>query len=233
MIGDRSAAESHRAWPPAHWPIRHHGNFVSVVDPRGYAVAKRAIDILGALALLALTLPLWLVASVMVRMTSPGPILFRQTRLGRAGQPFTCYKFRSMTVSAESEKADLLHLNETDGPVFKVRNDPRVTRAGKWLRRLSIDELPQLINVLVGEMSLVGPRPPLPDEVAKYEPRQRGRLAVKPGLTCIWQVSGRSNIGFEEWVELDLEYIRKRGIWLDVTLIVLTIPAVLRARGAC
>jgi lipopolysaccharide/colanic/teichoic acid biosynthesis glycosyltransferase len=166
-------------------------------------------------------------------MTSPGPILFRQTRLGRAGQPFTCYKFRSMTVSAESEKADLLHLNEANGPVFKVRNDPRMTRAGKWLRRLSIDELPQLINVLVGEMSLVGPRPPLPDEVAKYEPRQRGRLAVKPELTCIWQVSGRSNIGFEEWIELDLEYIRKRGIWLDVTLIVLTIPAVLRARGAC
>jgi exopolysaccharide biosynthesis polyprenyl glycosylphosphotransferase len=233
LAAERAAIDTHWWWSLNHWRFQHHDKFVSIVDPRGYAVAKRLFDIVCASLLLALTAPLWIVTAVLVGATSPGPIFFRQTRLGRAGKPFVCFKFRSMTVTAERDKDRMLHLNETTGPVFKVRNDPRLTPVGKWLRRLSVDELPQLFNVLLGDMSLVGPRPPLPEEVEKYQPRQRGRLAVKPGLTCIWQVSGRSHIGFEQWVELDLEYIRRRGFWLDLQLLVRTVPAVLKGRGAC
>jgi lipopolysaccharide/colanic/teichoic acid biosynthesis glycosyltransferase len=206
--------------------------FVVTAESLAYAVAKRAFDVAFALALLALSLPLTLVVVVLIAATSPGPVIYRQTRVGRGGRPFTCLKFRSMVPDAEARKIHLLHHNEASGPVFKIRTDPRVTPVGRWLRKLSIDELPQLLNVLAGDMSIVGPRPPIPDEVAQYVSWQRGRLAVKPGLTCLWQVSGRSLLGFEEWVRLDLEYIRRRSFWFDLVLVVRTVPAVLRARGA-
>lgn len=206
--------------------IAHH------LDSRAYAVAKRLFDVLFALVALAFTSPLWLLVALLVWATSPGPIIYRQTRLGRGGRPFTCLKFRSMVRDADVRKIHLLHRNEVTGPVFKIEADPRVTPVGKWLRKLSIDELPQLLNVLAGQMSVVGPRPPIPDEVEHYAPWQRGRLAVKPGLTCIWQVSGRSLLGFEEWMRLDLEYIRRRSFWFDLVLVVRTVPAVLLGRGA-
>ena len=197
-----------------------------------YASAKRALDV--ALSLLGLLAFSWLFALValLVKLTSRGPIIFKQTRVGLAGRPFTCYKFRSMCVDAESRRAKLAHLNEVSGPVFKIKNDPRLTPVGKWLRKLSIDELPQLYNVLRGEMSIVGPRPPVPGEVERYTSRERGRLAVKPGLTCLWQINGRSNIAFEHWVELDLLYIETMSLWGDIKIIAGTIPAVLSCRGA-
>lgn len=197
-----------------------------------YLVAKRVLDIVLAVVLILLSSPIWFVASWLVAVASPGPILFRQVRTGRNGQTFTCFKFRTMVNDALQLKLELIEFNETTGPVFKLRRDPRVTSVGYRLRRSSIDELPQLLNVLRGDMSIVGPRPPLPEEVAHYDFCQLGRLAVKPGLTCLWQVSGRSNVGFDEWMELDLEYIRRRNFWLDIWIILLTIPAVITARGA-
>lgn len=200
---------------------------------RGWAAAaKRLIDVLVSSVLLVLFSPVLLVIVILMKLTMPGPVLFRQERVGRFRRPFVIYKFRSMVPDAEARKIHLLHHNEASGPVFKIRTDPRVTPVGRWLRKLSIDELPQLLNVLAGDMSIVGPRPPIPDEVAQYVSWQRGRLAVKPGLTCLWQVSGRSLLGFEEWVRLDLEYIRRRSFWFDLVLVVRTVPAVLRARGA-
>jgi len=206
--------------------------FVILQDPLPYAIFKRGLDIIGSLLLLVLLSPIWLVAALLVRTTSPGPVLFKQTRLGRGGQPFTCLKFRSMVEDAESRKVTLLHLNEVGGPVFKMRSDPRVTAVGKWLRKLSIDELPQLINVLCGEMSLVGPRPSLPDEVAHFSLEQRLRLAVRPGITGLWQVSGRSQLSFEQWMMLDLEYIERRSVLLDTLILLRTVPAVILQRGA-
>jgi lipopolysaccharide/colanic/teichoic acid biosynthesis glycosyltransferase len=197
-----------------------------------YSAVKRIGDVAIALLLLLLTAPLWLTAAVFVRLSGPGPVIFRQTRSGENGRLFTCYKFRTMVNGADEQKAELLHLNETTGPVFKMRHDPRRTPIGRWLRKTSIDELPQLLNVLKGDMSLVGPRPPLPDEVARYTPYEWGRLAVKPGLTCIWQVSGRSLLTFADWVALDLEYIRRRGFLLDLLLIIRTVPAVITGKGA-
>jgi exopolysaccharide biosynthesis polyprenyl glycosylphosphotransferase len=197
-----------------------------------YEIVKRAFDVVvAALALLAL-LPLLIVVAVLVRTTSPGSAIFRQTRCGRYGRPFTCFKFRTMEDGAEHRKSELMDRNEMTGPVFKINNDPRVTPLGRWLRKMSIDELPQLVNVLRGEMSLVGPRPPLPEEVEQYTPLQRRRLMVKPGLTCLWQVSGRNKIGFDEWVNLDLQYIERRSFWFDLWLLVLTVPAVISGRGA-
>ncbi|MGD9891731.1 MAG: sugar transferase [Dehalococcoidia bacterium] len=198
----------------------------------GYERAKRSLDLVVAVIALAVLLPLLLLVAVLIRLTSPGPAIFRQIRCGRGGRPFTCYKFRTMEDGAEKRKRELLTLNEMSGPVFKIRNDPRVTPLGRWLRKLSIDELPQLINVVRGDMSLVGPRPPLPEEVAQYTLEQRRRLDVTPGLTCLWQVSGRNKLGFDEWVNLDLQYIERRSFWLDLWLIVLTIPAVITGRGA-
>ncbi|BDG01705.1 sugar transferase [Anaeromyxobacter oryzae] len=194
--------------------------------------AKRAFDLaVSALGLVVLS-PALLAAALAIRLESPGPILFRQRRVGRAGRTFTLYKFRSMRAGAEGERAALLALNEADGPVFKLRHDPRVTRVGRVLRRTSIDELPQLWNVLRGEMSLVGPRPPLPEEVRRYERWQRRRLSVKPGITCTWQVSGRSDVGFRRWMELDLAYIDRWSLWEDLRIVLRTIPAVLLGRGA-
>jgi lipopolysaccharide/colanic/teichoic acid biosynthesis glycosyltransferase len=197
-----------------------------------YATAKRTFDITFALLVLILSTPVWLVAAVLIRLTSPGPIIFRQVRCGKSGRQFVCYKFRTMVADAEAQKAAVEHLNEMSGPVFKTRNDPRITAIGRWLRKSSIDELPQIINVLKGDMSWVGPRPPLPDEVSQYGPREWQRLSVTPGITCIWQVSGRSLLDFDQWVVLDLAYIQRRGFWYDLRLIAQTVPAVFLARGA-
>ena len=197
-----------------------------------YEAGKRLFDVLLALTLLGISFPLLVLAAILVRCTSAGPVVFRQTRCGRHGQTFTCLKLRTMYVDAERRKGELMHLNEVDGPVFKLRNDPRVTPVGRWLRKASLDELPQLFNVVAGQMSIVGPRPPLPEEVVQYSTLARQRLEVKPGLTCLWQVSGRSMIGFEQWMALDLEYIRRRGFWFDLQIVLRTVPAVLTGRGA-
>jgi lipopolysaccharide/colanic/teichoic acid biosynthesis glycosyltransferase len=173
-----------------------------------------------------------LLIAIAVKLDSKGPALFRQTRVGKGGKKFVFYKFRSMFENAEQIRDSLMHLNEADGPVFKIRHDPRVTRVGHFLRRTSLDELPQLMNVLKGDMSLVGPRPPLPCEVEKYSSLQWRRLKVPPGVTCIWQISGRSEVPFDRWIEMDLEYIRGQSLWLDFKILLKTIPAVLLQRGA-
>jgi len=193
---------------------------------------KRIVDVLGASIALVLHAPLLLLAVIAIKLESPGPVLYRSKRIGRGGRPFTFLKLRSMVDGADRGRHHIAHLNECDGPVFKISNDPRVTRVGRILRVTSIDEIPQFINVLRGEMSLVGPRPPLPNEVAQYEPWQLHRLDVLPGLTCLWQISGRSRIGFNEWMRLDLEYIKYRSLGLDVKILLRTIPAVLSRDGA-
>jgi lipopolysaccharide/colanic/teichoic acid biosynthesis glycosyltransferase len=181
---------------------------------------------------LGLLSPLLAIVAVAVRFDSPGPVLFRQRRVGLNGREFTLYKFRSMRVGAEDELHGLRAHNEADGPVFKMREDPRVTGVGRFIRRMSIDELPQLWNVFRGEMSVVGPRPPIPEEVRRYQRWQRRRLSMKPGITCTWQVSGRSDLEFDRWMELDLAYIDTWSLWGDLQIVARTIPAVLLRRGA-
>jgi exopolysaccharide biosynthesis polyprenyl glycosylphosphotransferase len=193
---------------------------------------KRLLDLAIAGATLLALAPLLLVIAAAIRLDSPGPIIFRQTRVGRGGRHFTLYKFRSMVVDAEARLAALRHRNEVDGPIFKMRDDPRVTRAGRWLRRASLDELPQLVNVLLGDMSLVGPRPAVPSEVAQYAEWQRARLEAIPGITGLWQVSGRSHLSFEEMVRLDIEYVERRSFLLDMAILLRTVPVVLTRRGA-
>ncbi|MHB8994024.1 MAG: sugar transferase [Armatimonadota bacterium] len=198
----------------------------------GYAVLKRVGDVVGSLvALTIMALPMLLTA-LLIRLESNGPAFYWHYRLGENGVPFRFYKFRSMVVNADQARDDLLAQNEADGPVFKIRRDPRITRVGRWIRKTSIDETPQLLHVLQGKMSLVGPRPPLPEEVENYEPWQHERLSVRPGLTCIWQVSGRSDIPFERWVELDITYVRTRSLLLDLKILLLTPWAVISGRGA-
>lgn len=198
----------------------------------GALALKRAMDvILAALLLVILLIPMGLIALI-IKLSSPGPALFAQQRVGRGGALFTAYKFRTMHVGADAEKSSLEHLNEAKGPLFKIRNDPRRTSIGKWLRRTSIDELPQLWNVLRGDMSLVGPRPPLPNEVAQYKEWHKRRLDVAPGVTGLWQVSGRSELTFDEMVMLDLYYIENWSPWMDLWILIKTIPALLTARGA-
>lgn len=197
-----------------------------------YAPAKRRFDIAVSAAAIVLFAPVFLLCALAVRLTSKGPILFRQTRVGQGGKLFTCFKFRSMHVGAEKRRKELLHLNEMSGPVFKITRDPRMTWVGRYMRKLSLDELPQLFNVLWGDMSIVGPRPPIPDEVLRYTDHQLKRLSVRPGLTCIWQISGRSNIPFDRWVELDIAYIEIMSMKTDLNILVKTIPAVLTGRGA-
>jgi exopolysaccharide biosynthesis polyprenyl glycosylphosphotransferase len=195
--------------------------------------SKRLLDVIGATIGLIVLSPLFLLCALAVKLTSRGPALFVQTRCGLGGAPFKFYKFRTMVEDAEDRKADLAHLNEMHGPVFKIRRDPRTTRVGALLRKLSLDELPQLWNVLRGDMSLVGPRPPTPDEVEQYNQRQVQRLSVMPGITGLWQVSGRSDIAdFEKWIELDLEYARRWTLWMDLRIMVKTVVVVLLARGA-
>ncbi len=193
---------------------------------------KRGMDILGASAMLLILSPVLMAISVAIKLSSPGPVIFRQRRAGIGGRPFDFYKFRTMNLDAEHQKGELLHMNEASGPVFKMANDPRITPLGRLLRRSSLDELPQLWNVVKGEMSLVGPRPPTMDEIQKYQPWQRRRLELVGGLTCIWQVSGRSLIPFEEWMRMDLRYSRKVSLWNDLILLVRTLGAVLSRRGA-
>jgi exopolysaccharide biosynthesis polyprenyl glycosylphosphotransferase len=194
---------------------------------------KRGLDLAVGGLLALVTLPVQALAALAIRATTKGPVLFRQTRCGLNGRQFTLLKFRTMIPEAESRRGEFSHLNEMDGPAFKLTNDPRLTRVGKLLRRFSIDEVPQLWNVLVGDMSLVGPRPPIPEEVARYEPWQRRRLSMKPGLTCLWQISGRNdNPDFNRWMALDLKYIDSWNPLLDLKILALTIPAVLLGRGA-
>lgn len=193
---------------------------------------KRGFDVLTSLFGLVLLSPFFLVIAILIKLDSRGPVFFRQVRAGKDGREFLFYKFRSMIEDAEELKESLMHLNELDGPVFKISEDPRITRIGRFLRRTSLDELPQLINVLRGEMSLVGPRPPLPCEVENYESWQREKLTVVPGITCLWQISGRNHIGFTEWMRLDIEYIRRQSLGLDFRILARTVPAVLSRKGA-
>jgi lipopolysaccharide/colanic/teichoic acid biosynthesis glycosyltransferase len=197
-----------------------------------YLSAKRFIDIVLTLALMPIALPVLLLIALAVKLSSRGPVFFRQLRAGKNGRPFWCLKFRSMVVGAEAGRGSVEHLNQTHGPTFKVPDDPRVTRLGRFLRRSSLDELPQLLHVLTGRMSLVGPRPLPLNEIRNVLPAERIRLRVKPGLTGLWQVSGRSEIPYNEWVELDAYYARYRSTLLDLQILLQTLPAVLSARGA-
>ena len=193
---------------------------------------KRLFDIVSSAVSVWLLLPLFFAVAGLIKLTSRGPIFFKQVRVGLYGKPFHMLKFRSMVTNAEELKALLEKQNEQSGPVFKMKNDPRITRIGRFIRKYSIDELPQLINVLRGDMSIVGPRPPVPSEVAKYEVWQRRRLSVRPGLTCIWQVSGRNQISFEQWMYLDMQYIDHWSLTQDFKLIFRTVPIVFTGRGA-
>jgi exopolysaccharide biosynthesis polyprenyl glycosylphosphotransferase len=207
-------------------------SFAIVHHSHAKLVVKRAFDVLGAAALLALVSPILAAAAIAIKATSRGPVLFRQLRCGLYGRRFAMLKLRTMYDDAESRRREVEHLNELSGPVFKIRKDPRITPVGRWLRRWSIDELPQLWNVLRGDMSLVGPRPPIPGEVDQYLTFQRRRLSMRPGLTCLWQVRGRNEIEFEEWVKLDLEYIDSWSLGQDLLILLHTLPAVLRGQGA-
>ncbi len=193
---------------------------------------KRLLDFVMAAIMVTVLSPFFVTLSILVKLTSHGPIFYRQTRCGLGGRKFTLYKFRSMKRGADLDREQLEALNELDGPVFKIKNDPRCTRLGRLMRRLSLDELPQLFNILKGDMSFVGPRPPLPEEVQKYEPWQRRRLRMQPGLTCLWAIEGRNRLNFRRWMELDLEYIDRWSPLLDWKILLKTIPAVLLGRGA-
>jgi lipopolysaccharide/colanic/teichoic acid biosynthesis glycosyltransferase len=220
MMRSNSATASHPQ--PIIWEEgNHNGDYQSL---------KRAMDVVGSLSVLVLLSPVLLTVLVVLAVTTRGKPFFSQQRVGLCGRRFRMFKFRTMRLDAD--KVQHLIQNEKDGPIFKNRHDPRITRLGRWLRKTSIDELPQLLNVLLGDMSLVGPRPPVPKEVAQYKPWQRRRLSVKPGLTCLWQVSGRSKIGFEDWVRMDLWYIRHQTVWTDVKLLVKTPLTVVMCKGA-
>ena len=208
--------------------------FRSTPEDSWQKLAKHTIDVFGAMAFLVLLSPIFIGVAIAIRLTSPGPILFRQRRAGLNGKPFTMLKFRSMVTNAEQRKAELQALNEMEGPVFKLTNDPRITPIGRILRRYSIDEWPQMVNVLLGDMSLVGPRPLPLDEVQRFDDlAHRRRLSVKPGLTCLWQVNGRNEVtDFKDWVRLDLEYIDTWSLWLDIKILFRTVPVVILGTGA-
>ncbi|MBU1911915.1 MAG: sugar transferase [Candidatus Omnitrophica bacterium] len=207
-------------------------SFQTTIGEEWQLLLKRVFDIIMSLAGIILALPIFLALTAMIKFLSPGPAIFKQVRSGLNGRKFVMYKFRTMMEGAEAKKAELEKFNTMKGPVFKMRNDPRVTRFGAFLRRSSMDELPQLVNVLKGEMSIVGPRPPLPSEIDRYEVWQRRRLSMKPGLTCLWQANGRNNVDFEKWMKLDLEYIDNWSLGMDLKIILKTIPAVLFLIGA-
>jgi lipopolysaccharide/colanic/teichoic acid biosynthesis glycosyltransferase len=203
------------------------------VSLRSYLIAKRALDLAVAIPLLILLSPLLILVALTIKVWDRGAVFFTQTRVGQGGKEFTCYKFRSMVPDAEQLKDELLAQNHHDDPrTFKIPRDPRITWIGRIIRKTSIDELPQLLNVISGDMSLVGPRPPVPSEVNLYSDRDRRRLHVQPGITCIWQVSGRGDLPFSEQVRLDVEYIQNRSMLLDLKLLILTLPAVITGRGA-
>jgi exopolysaccharide biosynthesis polyprenyl glycosylphosphotransferase len=210
-------------------PLVHVGQPQSLRASRGL---KRAFDLVGASLLLLLATPVMLLTVLGIRLEDRGPVFFRQTRIGRDGKPFDCFKFRSMVVDAETLLSTVSHLNTNDGVLFKAQQDPRITKVGRVIRRVSFDELPQLVNVLRGEMSLVGPRPALPSEVERYPEDAQRRLHVRPGLTGLWQVSGRSDLSWDDAVRLDLYYVDNWSIVQDLLIIVRTIQAVLSARGA-
>ena len=197
-----------------------------------YEVIKRIIDIVASFTGLILLSPLILIVSMLIKLESKGEVIFKQKRVGLNGKEFYMYKFRSMVVNAEELKEQLESQNEMSGPMFKIKDDPRITKVGKFIRKTSIDELPQLINVIKGDMSLVGPRPSLPKEVKKFEQWMMERLEVKPGLTCIWQISGRNNIDFEDWMKLDIKYVRERSFKLDMKLILKTVLVLLGDKNA-
>lgn len=198
-----------------------------------YNISKRALDIIASTLGLIILSPILLIVAILIKLESKGPAIFSQKRIGLNKKEFKMYKFRSMVQNAEELKEKLAKENEMSGPMFKMKNDPRVTKVGRFIRKTSIDELPQLINVLKGEMSLVGPRPSLPKEVSKFEPWMLKRLSVKPGLTCYWQVSGRNNIDFENWMKLDLQYVNDRSFWLDLKLIFKTAGVLFGDENAC
>ena len=197
-----------------------------------YEAIKRLIDIICSFVGILVLSPLFIIIAIIVKFTSKGPIFFSQKRVGRNGKEFDMYKFRSMVVNAEELKEKLAAQNEMSGPMFKMKDDPRVTKVGKFIRKTSIDELPQLWNVLKGNMSLVGPRPSLPKEVAQFEDWMYKRLEVKPGLTCYWQVSGRNNIDFEDWMKLDIRYVEERNLWIDIKLIFKTVGVLFGDKNA-
>lgn len=197
-----------------------------------YRVAKRALDIVASALGLVVLSPLFLLTALAIKIEDPkGRVFYHQPRIGQNGSVFSCHKFRSMYANADEIKASLMDQNEMDGPVFKMRHDPRITRVGRVIRKLSIDELPQLYNVFKGELSLVGPRPLAVEEELACNAYQRQRELVKPGITCYWQISGRNEISFEEWIELDFKYIREQNLWTDFKILLKTIPAVLSTRG--
>lgn len=203
-------------------PVRHSPELLSI---------KRGLDVLFAILGIILTGPIMLLCALLIKLTTPGPILFRQRRSGLNGREFAMFKFRTMQADAEARRMAVEHMNEADGPVFKIQEDPRVTALGRFLRRWSLDELPQLFNVLFGDMSIVGPRPPIPAEVAQYDRWQRRRLSMRPGLTCLWQIKGRHRIGFDEWMNLDLFYIDHWSLKLDFLIICRTVSVVLGGTG--
>jgi exopolysaccharide biosynthesis polyprenyl glycosylphosphotransferase len=213
--------------------IGHSHQRVVVNDSKGYLIAKRFMDIFGAIIGLVCLSWLFLIVAILIKLEDPkGPVIFKQVRVGKDGKEFYMYKFRSMVTNAEELLESLLHLNETTGAMFKIKDDPRVTKIGKFIRKTSIDELPQLWNVLKGEMSLVGPRPPLPREVVQYTEYDKQRLLVIPGCTGLWQVSGRNDLGFNEMVELDLKYIRERSLLYDIKIIFKTIKIMINPNSA-
>jgi exopolysaccharide biosynthesis polyprenyl glycosylphosphotransferase len=202
-------------------------------DPESQAplLFKSILDKVGSIVGIMLSAPVMILTAAVIKLDSRGPVLFKQVRSGLNGKPFVLYKFRTMCSDAEIKKNTLMTRNEMSGPVFKIKRDPRVTRIGKFLRKFSVDELPQLFNVLRGEMSLVGPRPPLPQEVSRFEPWQHRKLSVRPGLTCLWQVNGRNNVDFEDWMRMDLQYIDNWSLWLDAKILARTVPAVIKGTG--
>jgi exopolysaccharide biosynthesis polyprenyl glycosylphosphotransferase len=200
----------------------------------GGPIVKRAFDVVASAIFLLVFSPLYLLIALLIKLEDGGPIIFCQTRVGQSGEPFKFYKFRSMCRDAEARLKELLARNQhQEGVTFKMKNDPRLTRTGKWIRRFSLDELPQFFNVLRGDMSIVGPRPPVPREVALYSLADRRRLTVRPGITCLWQIGGRSEIDFSDQVKLDVQYIEEQNVWADLKIVVKTVPAVVSGKGAC
>ena len=217
--------------------FRHHNIQLRMVlwhlTIRSSSFFKRLMDIVISLIAIIAGSPVFLLTALLVKVTSPGPIIFSQVRVGRFGRHFKFYKFRSMYIDAEARKAELMKHNESgDGVIFKMKRDPRITPVGRFIRKFSIDELPQLFNVILGDMSLVGPRPPLPQEVRTYTLEERKRLNITPGITCLWQVSGRSELPFSKQIALDKEYIASQSVWKDFLILLRTVPAILTGKGA-
>jgi exopolysaccharide biosynthesis polyprenyl glycosylphosphotransferase len=206
--------------------------FTTTPSDESQLALKRLLDIAVSVVVLGISLPIVFLAAIAIKLTSPGSVVFKQERIGLNGRIFTLYKFRTMIEDAHERRGEVTHLNTMSGPVFKAMDDPRITSVGRFLRKFSLDELPQLWNVFKGDMSLVGPRPPIPEEVASYHRWHRRRLSMKPGLTCLWQISGRNNIDFDHWMKLDLQYIDNWSPSLDLKILLRTIPAVLSGRGA-